>query len=94
MADAAWGHLDRVALVKKIKTWGVELGFSELGVSPAEVSAATSAIVKDPDVREAGAALGEAAKDGGAAISKAASAAAEAARNRERADANAAEAKN
>ena len=46
MADAAWGHLDRVALVKKIKTWGVELGFSELGVSPAEVSAATPRLLR------------------------------------------------
>ena len=32
------------ALVKKIKTWGRELGFSELGIARAEVSAASPAL--------------------------------------------------
>ncbi len=38
---SALGEADFVALSKKIKSWGLELGFAELGVARADVSAAT-----------------------------------------------------
>lgn len=60
----------------------------------AEVSSAADAIGSDPDVREAGAALGDAAKDGGRALGQVAGAAIDAARDRDNADANTADPKN
>ncbi len=38
-AKATWDHLDLVALVKNVKKWGLELGFSEIGIATADVSA-------------------------------------------------------
>lgn len=46
LAEAAWGHLGLVALVKNIKKWGLELGFSELGIATTDVSAATPKLLR------------------------------------------------
>ena len=45
-AAAEWGTVDFVALVKKIKAWGKELGFAELGIADADVSAATPKLLR------------------------------------------------
>jgi len=36
-----WGQVDFVALVHKIKTWGQDLGFAEIGIASADVTATT-----------------------------------------------------
>jgi epoxyqueuosine reductase len=41
-----WGHVDFVALVKSIKKWGQELGFAEVGIASADVSAATPELLR------------------------------------------------
>lgn len=41
LTASAWKGFDFVALVKKIKNWGKELGFAELGIAGADVSSAT-----------------------------------------------------
>ena len=41
LAETAGDHLDLVALVNNIKNWGLELGFAEIGIAKADVSAAT-----------------------------------------------------
>ena len=41
MATTTECSVDLVALVKKIKTWGQELGFAEIGITRTDVSAAT-----------------------------------------------------
>ena len=46
LAGAAWGHLDLVALVNNIKKWGLELGFSEIGIATADVSATTPKLLR------------------------------------------------
>ncbi|WP_301100467.1 tRNA epoxyqueuosine(34) reductase QueG [Propionivibrio sp.] len=46
LPGAAWGQVDFVALVKKIKIWGKELGFAELGIASADVSAASPELLR------------------------------------------------
>ncbi len=46
LAEPAWGHFDFVALVKNIKQWGLELGFAEIGIASADVSAATPKLLR------------------------------------------------
>ena len=46
LAGAAQAPVDLGALVKKIKTWGQELGFAELGIARAEVSAASPQLLR------------------------------------------------
>ena len=46
LAETAWGHLDLVALVKNIKKWGRELGFAEIGIATADVSATTPKLLR------------------------------------------------
>jgi epoxyqueuosine reductase len=46
LAGAARGLDDMAALVKKIKTWGGELGFAELGIARADVSAASPELLR------------------------------------------------
>ena len=46
LAGTARDPLDLGALVKKIKRWGQELGFAELGVARADISAANRAQVE------------------------------------------------
>ncbi len=41
-----WKNVDLVALVKKIKHWGQELGFDELGIAGADVSAAIPELLR------------------------------------------------
>jgi epoxyqueuosine reductase len=41
-----WDQVDFAALVKKIKTWGHELGFAELGIARADVSAASPDLMR------------------------------------------------
>ena len=43
---AAGGQADLVALVKKIRDWGQELGFAEIGIASADVSAATPELLR------------------------------------------------
>ena len=45
-AGADQDGLDAVALVRKIKTWGRELGFAELGIARADVSAARAGLMR------------------------------------------------
>lgn len=46
LTASAWKSFDFVALVKKIKNWGKELGFAELGIAGADVSAATPKLLR------------------------------------------------
>ena len=46
LAGTARDPLDLGALVKKIKRWGQELGFAELGVARADVSAASPHLLR------------------------------------------------
>ena len=46
LTASAWNGFDFVALVKKIKNWGKELGFSELGIAGADVSTATPKLLR------------------------------------------------
>jgi epoxyqueuosine reductase len=41
-----WGLVDFVALVHKIKSWGLELGFAEIGIASTDVSAATPRLLR------------------------------------------------
>ena len=41
-----WKNVDLVAFVKKIKHWGQELGFDELGIAGADVSAAIPELLR------------------------------------------------
>ena len=43
---AATGYAQLIALVKKIKDWGRELGFAEIGIASADVSAATPELLR------------------------------------------------
>jgi epoxyqueuosine reductase len=43
---SAAGHFDTIALVKKIRAWGQELGFAEIGIASADVSAATPELLR------------------------------------------------
>jgi epoxyqueuosine reductase len=45
-ATATGSSVDFVALVKEIKKWGQELGFAELGVASADVSAASAQLLR------------------------------------------------
>jgi epoxyqueuosine reductase len=45
-AENAWGQVDFVALVRKIKTWGQELGFAEIGIASPDVSAAAPKLLR------------------------------------------------
>jgi epoxyqueuosine reductase len=45
-AANAWGQVDFVALVNQIKTWGQDLGFAEIGIASADVSAATPKLLR------------------------------------------------
>ncbi|MBS1229403.1 MAG: iron-sulfur cluster binding protein [Proteobacteria bacterium] len=46
LAAVARGPVDWGALVKKIKSWGQELGFAELGIAGADVSAASPGLLR------------------------------------------------
>jgi epoxyqueuosine reductase len=43
---AAIGHAASIALVKKIRGWGEELGFAEIGIARADVSAASPGLLR------------------------------------------------
>ena len=43
---AGMGTIDFAALVKKIKRWGLELGFTQIGIAGADVSAATPELMR------------------------------------------------
>ncbi|MBK7423198.1 MAG: tRNA epoxyqueuosine(34) reductase QueG [Propionivibrio sp.] len=45
-AANAWGQVDFVALVHKIKSWGQDLGFAEIGIASADASAATPGLLR------------------------------------------------
>ena len=46
LARAAQAAVDLGALVKKIKTWGQELGFAEIGIARADVSSASPQLLR------------------------------------------------
>ncbi len=45
-AANAWRQVDFVALVIKIKSWGEDLGFAEIGIASADVSTATPRLLR------------------------------------------------
>lgn len=46
LTASAWNGFDFLALVKKIKNWGKELGFSELGIAGPDISTATPKLLR------------------------------------------------